>query len=73
VDVASDAQVQAWAARLIKAYGPPDLVLNNAGVINRNARLRDIPEPEFSQVIEAGAPSLAGGRNSPLTQGKGPA
>ena len=52
VDVASDAQVQAWAKRLLGTYGPPDLVLNNAGVINRNARLWDVPEPEFSQVID---------------------
>ena len=52
VDVASDEEVQAWADRLLRAYGPPDLVLNNAGVINRNARLWEVPEREFAQVID---------------------
>jgi len=52
VDVASDDAVKAWASRLAGAYTPPDLVLNNAGVINRNARLWDVPEREFSQVID---------------------
>ena len=44
VDVASDGEVKAWAGRLLSAYGPPDLVLNNAGVINKNARLWEVPE-----------------------------
>ena len=43
VDVASDDEVKAWASRLLGAYGPPDLVLNNAGVINKNARLWEVP------------------------------
>jgi NAD(P)-dependent dehydrogenase (short-subunit alcohol dehydrogenase family) len=51
-DVASDAEVKAWARRLLNAYGPPDLVLNNAGVINRNARLWEVPAPEFAQVVD---------------------
>jgi NAD(P)-dependent dehydrogenase (short-subunit alcohol dehydrogenase family) len=52
VDVASDEEVKAWASRLLGAYTPPDLVLNNAGVINRNARLWEVPEREFSRVID---------------------
>jgi NAD(P)-dependent dehydrogenase (short-subunit alcohol dehydrogenase family) len=52
VDVASDGEVKAWADRLLKHYDPPDLVLNNAGVINRNARLWEVPAAEFSQVID---------------------
>jgi len=52
VDVASDEAVKAWADRVLRSYGPPDLVLNNAGVINRNARLWAVPEREFSAVID---------------------
>jgi NAD(P)-dependent dehydrogenase (short-subunit alcohol dehydrogenase family) len=52
VDVAVDTQVKSWAERLLRAYAPPDLVLNNAGVINQNARLWEVPEKEFSQVID---------------------
>ena len=39
VDVASDGQVATWAKRILKSHGAPDLVLNNAGLINRNAPL----------------------------------
>lgn len=52
VNVAADDAVKAWAGRLLGAYGPPDLVLNNAGIINKNARLWEVPEREFSQVID---------------------
>jgi NAD(P)-dependent dehydrogenase (short-subunit alcohol dehydrogenase family) len=59
VDVASDEQVKAWAHRLLGAYPAPDLVLNNAGVINRNARLWEVPEREFSQVIDVNIKGIA--------------
>ena len=39
VDVSSDELVAAWAKRILKSHGPPDLLLNNAGLINRNAPL----------------------------------
>src|SRR5262245_60607433 len=51
VDVADDDQVRAWAERLLKSHGPPDLVLNNAAVINKNAPLWKVPREEFDQVI----------------------
>ena len=59
VDVAVDGEVKAWAGRLLSAYGPPDLVLNNAGVINKNARLWEVPEEEFSQVIDVNLKGIA--------------
>jgi NAD(P)-dependent dehydrogenase (short-subunit alcohol dehydrogenase family) len=52
VDVTDDAQVQSWMARLHKKCGAPDLVLNNAGVINRNAPLWKVSAREFSEVID---------------------
>ncbi len=52
VDVVSDEQVGAWAARLLKSHGPPDLILNNAGVINKNAPLWKISPEEFSLVVD---------------------
>ena len=52
VDVANDGQVAAWAKRILKSHGAPDLLLNNAGLINRNARLWEIGATEFSQVID---------------------
>jgi NAD(P)-dependent dehydrogenase (short-subunit alcohol dehydrogenase family) len=52
VDVASDEQVKAWAERLLQSHKPPDLVLNNAGVINKNAPLWKIGAEEFSKVVD---------------------
>ena len=52
VDVTDDEPVAAWAKRILKFHGAPDLLLNSAGVINRNARLWEISAQEFSQVID---------------------
>jgi NAD(P)-dependent dehydrogenase (short-subunit alcohol dehydrogenase family) len=52
VDVVSDPQVKAWAEKLLASHGPPDLLLNNAGVINKNAPLWKIPADEFSTVVD---------------------
>lgn len=45
-------EVDEWAARLLERGGPPDLLINNAGVINRPAPLWRVPPEEFSNVIE---------------------
>lgn len=52
VDVSSDADVARWAKSVLAEIGPPDLVLNNAAIINRNAPLWDVPAEEFSAVID---------------------
>jgi len=52
IDVTSDAAVKEWAASVLKTHGAPDLLLNNAALINRNARLWEVPTEEFSQVID---------------------
>jgi NAD(P)-dependent dehydrogenase (short-subunit alcohol dehydrogenase family) len=59
VDVASDDEVKAWAGRLLSSQGAPDLVLNNAGVINRNAPLWKIGAQEFSQVMDVNVKGIA--------------
>ena len=59
VDVASDDEVKAWAGRLLSSHGPPDLLLNNAGVINKNARLWEIGAREFAQVIDVNIKGIA--------------
>src|SRR5471030_3169310 len=52
VDVSSDGQVAAWAKRVLRSHAAPDLLLNNAALINRNARLWLVPAQEFSDVID---------------------
>jgi NAD(P)-dependent dehydrogenase (short-subunit alcohol dehydrogenase family) len=51
-DVADDAAVRAWAARLIATHGAPDLLVNNAALINRNAPLWQVPAAEFDRVVD---------------------
>jgi NAD(P)-dependent dehydrogenase (short-subunit alcohol dehydrogenase family) len=52
VDVASDSQVEAWAQDVLRSHGAPDLLVNNAAVINRNAPLWEVPAEDFSHVID---------------------
>src|SRR5215469_8104287 len=52
VDVTSDGQVAEWAKRILSSHGAPDLLLNNAAIINRNAPLWKVPADEFSNVID---------------------
>jgi NAD(P)-dependent dehydrogenase (short-subunit alcohol dehydrogenase family) len=52
VDVSSDEQVAAWAKRVLASQGAPDLLLNNAALINRNAPLWQVPAKEFSDIID---------------------
>jgi NAD(P)-dependent dehydrogenase (short-subunit alcohol dehydrogenase family) len=52
VDVANDAQVRDWAATAKTQKFVPDLVVNNAAVIAKNAHLWDVPPGEFAQVVD---------------------
>lgn len=59
VDVADDAQVAAWANRVLATHTAPDLLLNNAALINRNAPLWKVPAQEFSDVIDVNIKGVA--------------
>jgi NAD(P)-dependent dehydrogenase (short-subunit alcohol dehydrogenase family) len=52
VDVVQRDQVQAWADRLVAEHGAPDLLLNNAAIINANAPLWQVPADEFDRLID---------------------
>jgi NAD(P)-dependent dehydrogenase (short-subunit alcohol dehydrogenase family) len=52
VDLADDGQVASWTERAFARHGTPDLVVNNAGLINRNAPLWEVPAEEFSSVVD---------------------
>lgn len=51
VDVTSDAAVKSWADAVLKEVGAPDLLINNAAIINNAAPLWEISAQEFDQVI----------------------
>ena len=59
VDVASDEKVRAWAGRVLKSQGAPDLLLNNAAIINKNAPLWKAGAEEFDQVIDVNIKGVA--------------
>src|SRR5258708_37562906 len=46
IDVADDSQVQVWANRLLHSHGAPDLLLNNAALMNRCAPLWEVTAEE---------------------------
>jgi NAD(P)-dependent dehydrogenase (short-subunit alcohol dehydrogenase family) len=52
VDVSQREQVEEWADRLLDCYGAPDLLLNNAAVINPNAPFWEVPGAEFDRLID---------------------
>lgn len=58
VDVADDLQVRRWAQKSV-AVGAPDLLLNNAALINANAPLWTVPAAEFDQVIDVNIKGVA--------------
>jgi NAD(P)-dependent dehydrogenase (short-subunit alcohol dehydrogenase family) len=59
VDVANDEAVKSWASVVVTAHGPPDLLLNNAGIINANARLWEIGAREFDEVVDVNLKGVA--------------
>jgi NAD(P)-dependent dehydrogenase (short-subunit alcohol dehydrogenase family) len=52
VNVACDHEVAAWSQRLLGKYPAPDLLVNNAAVVNANAPLWEVSEADFSRVID---------------------
>src|SRR5207248_8374175 len=52
IDVSDDGAVPQWAMAVVGDEGPPDLLLNNAALVNANAPLWQVPADEFSRVID---------------------
>jgi len=52
VDVTADDGVKGWAVEVLRSHGAPGLLLNNAAIINKNARLWEVSADEFSQVMD---------------------
>lgn len=51
-DVTSPADVEEFAASVTNRVGTPDLLLNNAAIINPNQPLWEVPPNAFSRVID---------------------
>jgi NAD(P)-dependent dehydrogenase (short-subunit alcohol dehydrogenase family) len=59
VNVSSDDEVKSWASLVLASHGVPDLVLNNAGVINRNSPLWEVEAWEFAEVLDINVKGVA--------------
>lgn len=59
VDVVVESQVVAFAEAFVSRFGAPDLVLNNAALINRSAPLWELPAEEFDPVIDVNLKGVA--------------
>jgi NAD(P)-dependent dehydrogenase (short-subunit alcohol dehydrogenase family) len=59
VDVGLDTKVALWAAKVLENDAAPDLLINNAGVMNRLAPLWEIGDREFTQVMDVNVRGVA--------------
>jgi NAD(P)-dependent dehydrogenase (short-subunit alcohol dehydrogenase family) len=50
VDVSDDTSVTEWSRTVLKDFGTPNLLINNAAIVNANAPLWDVSQAEFSRV-----------------------
>jgi NAD(P)-dependent dehydrogenase (short-subunit alcohol dehydrogenase family) len=59
VDVTDRAAVDAWAKSVLDAHGPPDMLVNNAAVMNPVAKLWEIPADDFDRVVDVNVKGVA--------------
>ena len=59
VDVSEWSGVEAWSRAMLLSSPPPDLLVNNAGVINANAPLWEVSAEEFSRVLDTNVDGTA--------------
>ena len=57
-DVANGASVHAAVKACIDAFGPPDIVVNNAGTTHRNQPMLDVDEATFDKVFAVNVKSI---------------
>ncbi|MED2258001.1 SDR family oxidoreductase [Brevibacillus parabrevis] len=51
IDVSDGKRVESWAEEVCSKLGVPDLLLNNASLINRNSLLMELSPEEFTTVM----------------------
>lgn len=52
VDVSDETSVEKWAETVLAEFGVPDLLINNAALINEPASLWEVPTEEFSRIVD---------------------
>lgn len=59
VDVALDNKVALWAAKILENDTPPDLLINNAGLMNRLAPVWQLEDREFTKLVDVNLRGVA--------------
>lgn len=59
VDVRDADAVEAWATQVLAILGPPDLLVNNAALMNTPAPLWKVPAAEFDALIDVNVKGVA--------------
>ena len=57
-DVSKAADVEAAVAACVAAFGPPDIVVNNAGTTHRNQPMLEVDEATFDRVFNVNVKSI---------------
>ncbi|XP_030539362.1 NADPH-dependent pterin aldehyde reductase-like [Rhodamnia argentea] len=59
VDVRSNGSVEELARAVMDKKGVPDIIVNNAGTINKNNKIWEVPVDEFDAVIDTNVKGIA--------------
>lgn len=59
VDVAEESKVALWAEKTLAAHGAPDLLINNAALMNDPAPLWRVPAGQFNKLIDVNIKGVA--------------
>ncbi len=59
VDVALDSKVALWAAKILESDSPPDILINNAALMNRLAPVWEQDDREFTKMTDVNIRGVA--------------
>ncbi len=59
LDVTAENRVALWAEKVLATHGAPDLLINNAALMNRPAPLWQVPAAEFNQLVDVNIKGVA--------------
>jgi len=59
VDVTNDDAVRDWAKHCLNLADSPDMLINNAALVNQNAPLWEVPANEFSMIVDVNIKGVA--------------
>jgi len=59
VDVTEETKVMIWAEKMLASHGAPDLLINNAALMNDPAPLWKVPAAQFNKLIDVNIKGVA--------------